>query len=48
VLAYEELATKLGLQTDETYILLDRSGAFGKGTATQIPVRITGIWNARR
>ena len=47
VLAYEELATKLGLQTGETYILLDRSGAFGKGKTTQIPVRITGIWNAR-
>ena len=47
VLAYDELATKLGLQTGETYILLDRSGAFGKGKATQIPVRITGVWNAR-
>jgi putative ABC transport system permease protein len=47
VLAYEELATKLGLQTGETYILLDRSGAFGKGKMTQIPVRITGVWNAR-
>ncbi len=46
VLAHEALATKVGLQTGETYVLLDRSGAFGKGRATQIPVRITGIWRA--
>ncbi len=42
----EELATRLGLQTGETYIVLDRSGALGKGRNIQIPVRITGIWTA--
>ncbi len=46
VIAHEELATKLGLQTGETYILLDRSGALSKGRPIQIPVRLTGVWTA--
>ncbi|MDQ1300717.1 MAG: putative transport system permease protein [Chloroflexota bacterium] len=45
-IAHEELATKLGLQTGETYILLDRSGALSKGRPIQITLRLTGIWTA--
>jgi putative ABC transport system permease protein len=45
-IAHEELVTRLGLQAGETYILLDRSGALGKGRPIQIPVRITGVWTA--
>lgn len=45
-LAHAELATRLGLQVGETYILLDRSGALSKGRPIQIAVRLTGIWTA--
>lgn len=45
-LAHEELATRLGLQIGETYILLDRSGALSKGRPIQIAVRLTGVWTA--
>ena len=44
VLAHEDLATRLGLQVGETYVMLDRSGTFLKGKTVQITVRITGIW----
>lgn len=46
VLAHEELATRLGLQAGETYILLDRGGALSKGRPIQITVRLSGIWTA--
>jgi len=47
VLAHEALATKLGLQVGETYVLLDRSGALSKGRPIQLTVRLTGVWNAK-
>jgi len=46
VLAHEMLATKLGLQVGETYVLLDRSGALSKGRPIQLAVRLTGVWTA--
>ncbi|MCX7671021.1 MAG: ABC transporter permease, partial [Anaerolineae bacterium] len=46
VLIHEELASRLGLQVGETYVLLDRSGALSKGRPIQLPVRVSGIWTA--
>jgi len=37
----QALANRLGLQTGEQYVLLDR------GAKTQVPVRIAGVWRAR-
>jgi putative ABC transport system permease protein len=47
VMISEALATELGLQVGETYMLFDRRATEGGGERTlQIPVRITGVWKA--
>ncbi|HQE91925.1 MAG TPA: FtsX-like permease family protein [Anaerolineae bacterium] len=47
VLIYEELATRLGLQVDETYIAyLQVRGAEGLIHDVQFPLHISGIWQA--
>jgi len=46
VMVHEELATRLGMQVGETYVLLDRSGALSKGRPVQLSVRLTGVWTA--
>jgi putative ABC transport system permease protein len=48
VLASEAMATRLGLQTGETFIAFDANEILQKGRETflQIPVRIVGVWKA--
>ncbi len=44
VMVHELLATQLGLQTGEEYVVRKRGGGDG---AMSVPVRIAGIWQAR-
>ena len=46
VLVTKQLADALGLQIGEEYVTFQTSGATGTSRSVQVPVRITGIWDA--